>query len=539
MSRCRWLVVGAESPQIEVSCSWITSRAGDIRAKGLHGEEIEICRVGSLVDGLEELERENAEIVFVCLESLDRRGLGTLQHLATRTPSVATIALAEFGLEPSLIAELREEAFAAGAQEVIAREETSAEELVQKVVGALAREHFRDSIVEAKNVAERATREKSAFLASMSHEIRTPMTAILGFSEELLAERVSEEERLELASTIRSSGQHLLHIVNDILDFSKIESGKIEVERISFSPHELVRSTCDLVEAQAKEKGIDFDCVFVNDLPRTIESDPTRLKQILLNLLSNAIKFTDEGSVLVMVVFVEDGEPSIEISVFDSGIGVAAERLEKIFEPFEQEDSTTTRRYGGTGLGLAISKRLARLLGGDLVAWSEEGGGTAFRVSVPVGSGVSGPLVGDERMPARERAAVDFRSGESIPSRVLVVDDTPMNRKLVRRMLERVGSHVTTCDNGQKAIDAVRRASEENQTFDLILMDMQMPVLDGFEATRRLRRLGCDIPIVALTASCLPEDQRHCYEAGCTDFLSKPIDRSTLLRKVAEFCAQS
>ncbi len=386
---------------------------------------------------------------------------------------------------------------------------------------------------QAKEDAEAANRAKSEFLANMSHEIRTPMNAILGFTDVLRrGYEKSEANRRKHLDTIRSSGEHLLQLINDVLDLSKVESGRLEVERLSCAPHLLIHEVVNVLAVKAQEKDISLELDAEGALPESVTSDPTRLRQIVTNLISNAIKFTDEGGVkVVMRLTSASGEPRYAVDVIDNGIGIAEDKLESIFDPFVQADTSVTRRFGGTGLGLAISRRFARLMGGDIVVTSEVGKGSVFSVTFDPGAleGVR-MLEPQEALSAGAEATDQEAMAWEFPSsRVLVVDDGEENRELVKLVLEEAGLEVEGAENGK--VGAERAQSEH---FDVVLMDMQMPVMDGYAATSLLRRAGLKLPIIALTANAMKGFEEKCLASGCSGYLTKPIDIDLLLATLAE-----
>jgi len=395
----------------------------------------------------------------------------------------------------------------------------------------------------ARAEAERASRAKSEFLANMSHEIRTPMTAILGFAEAVLNGcpgdcdhgRGDLREQLEI---ILHSGRYLLDLINDILDLSKIEADKLEVERIACSPRAIVGQVETLVQPRCEAKGLALDVAAEGALPETVVTDPMRLRQILINLLGNAIKFTDAGRVglAMRLGTLPDGEPTLECDVTDTGIGMTEEQADRLFQPFSQADASTTRMYGGTGLGLAISKRLAAALGGDLrLVATRPGEGSRFRVTVAAGSLAGVRSVEPNGLSAQTAdAGADAAAIDETPlsCRVLLAEDNPVNQKLVTMVLEKAGARVTVVDNGRLAVDAALAARDSGAPYDVVLMDMQMPVMDGYTATAALRERRYGGPIVALTAHAMAADRRRCLDAGCDAYASKPIDRAELIGTV-------
>ena len=405
-------------------------------------------------------------------------------------------------------------------------------------------------LVEARQVAEAATRAKSEFLANMSHEIRTPMTAILGFTDILLKE-LKEPEALEAAQIVKRNGEHLLQLINDILDLSKIEAGKMEFEEIRWSPRQVVADVVSLLHVRAHAKGLSLIDEYEGPLPETIVTDPTRLQQVLTNVVGNAIKFTETGGVRI-VTRLTDGdsdEPKLRFDVIDTGMGIPEEQIDKLFEAFSQADGSVTRQYGGTGLGLTISRQLARKLGGDVTVTSEPGKGSTFTVTIATGPLQGVPLVdyAREAVPGSEepnaRAAKDERELEC---RVLLAEDIPDNQRLIAAVLREAGAEVVIAQDGREALEKAlatqrgrgRRYSDPEEPFDVVLMDMQMPALDGYEATRRLREEGYAGPIIALTAHAMQGDRRKCLDAGCDAYLAKPIRPEKLVETVARWASK-
>ena len=416
-----------------------------------------------------------------------------------------------------------------------------------------------EQLAKARDAAEAANHAKSEFLANMSHEIRTPLNAVLGFTELLRHESadVSVEEREEYLDTIHTSGEHLLQLINDILDLSRVEAGYLEVELRECSPRVLITEVVSLLSVRAKERGLELNYHWIGPQPESVETDEHRLRQLLMNLVGNAVKFTPSGRIDILAelervdgsapgcsavgqesVIEGSGKICLRIDVIDTGIGIDADRLNHIFEPFSQADTSITRRYGGTGLGLAISRRVAAALGGSLEVRSTENVGSTFTARVCVSNIV---WQNDDETPAEtndrnndRHPDLDDRTLDGLPQRILIVDDGETNRKLVRLMLEKRGIKTSTAADGREGVTAIL-----NGECDLVLMDMQMPVQDGIAATRELRECGVDIPIIALTANAMRVDRQQCLDAGCNGYLTKPIQSQQLLETISEVYGQS
>jgi PAS domain S-box-containing protein len=383
-----------------------------------------------------------------------------------------------------------------------------------------------------RNAAESATYTKSQFLANMSHEIRTPLTSIIGFAEAAMEPNVNNEDMTKSLSTILKNGTHLLGIINDILDLSKIDAGALKIEKLQFSPLDVVENLRSLMLPRIAEKGLSFVVNYHWKLPRLITSDSLRLMQILVNLVSNATKFTHAGKV-ELNVWSDPELENLHFSVTDSGIGISDEQLSRLFKPFSQSDEGTTRKFGGTGLGLSISKQLTQMLGGEITVTSIPDQGSTFSFFIKTGYVDSqdwiSAIIEQKIQPIKTQSIKEKLNG-----RILIVDDASDNRDLLKFTLNKTGLMIKMAENGEEAIKLA-----VSEKFDVILLDMQMPVMDGYTAARELRKLGLKIPIVAFTANSMKHDILKCIDAGCTSHLPKPFTKEALINCLDKQLQQS
>ena len=387
---------------------------------------------------------------------------------------------------------------------------------------------------------ETSNRAKNEFLANMSHEIRTPLTAILGFADILGDDETvhqTPERRKQIVDTIKNAGAHLLAVINDILDLSKIEADKLTVEKVDTPLVDILGEVERLMHHTAASKGLVLSMAFSSPLPERILCDPTRLRQILMNLVGNAIKFTEEGTIRVTVgVEDQDRQSRLTIDIADTGPGMTPEQVLGLFKAFGQVDSTVTRRHGGTGLGLVISRRLAKMLGGDVtLLYSELGKGSSFRLVLPYeqveGSTTITSLTPMQAKDEPKPIALVLK----LSGRVLLAEDGLDNQRLIAFIMRKAGATIETADNGRIALDMLDQAEAAGTPFDMLLTDMQMPEMDGYSLASLLRERGSKIPIIALTAHTMSDDRKKCIDAGCDDYVTKPINKEYLIAKCAEW----
>ncbi len=401
---------------------------------------------------------------------------------------------------------------------------------VGQLVGAF--NEMLDEVEKREQALIQASRAKSDFLANMSHELRTPMNGVIGMAELLGDSELNADQQI-LLSHIGTSAGHLLSVINDILDFSKIEAGMMVIEKTPFDLRTTVEEIRIISGGRVEEKGLDLEISVDENLPESVVGDVVRIRQILINLMGNAVKFTSEGKVELSINQVSHNGEDLRLmfSVRDTGVGIAADKQAHVFEHFTQADSSTTRSFGGTGLGLAICKQLVELMGGQLAVESELGVGSRFYFILTM------KVAADKKPKAIPASASEVQMvHQSVPTqglKILLAEDNPINQVFARRVLDKLGAQVTVADNGEEAISLVQETE-----FDIVLMDCQMPVIDGYEATRQIRLLGgsyLTLPIIALTAFAMSEDRDICLAAGMNDYVTKPVDRRILMKTISKW----
>lgn len=398
---------------------------------------------------------------------------------------------------------------------------------IERSVAENRRVAAENEVREALGRAEQANAAKSVFLANVSHELRTPLAAILGYADLLGRPEVEGEAARSWLEHLERNANHLLAMLDDLLDLSKVEAGQMAARLEPTPIDELARTVFEIFRSRADERMLSVELVFENEIPRSLRTDATRVRQILTNLMSNAVKFTDRGGVVLSLRLeaADDGGSELALSVRDTGIGIPADQFDAVFQPFTQVHRTEGRNYGGTGLGLDLSRRLAELLGGGLSLESELGVGTTVTLHLPVTAEEAADAFLPEISVEGEPRCADRseRRGDLAGSRVLLVEDAPDNQRILRFLLEQAGADVTVASNGAEGVSEALRARQDGRGYSLILMDMQMPVLNGYDATRELREQGVRTPIIALTAFAMSGDDQRCLEAGCDAYLSKPV----------------
>ncbi|TWT78036.1 Sensor protein TorS [Posidoniimonas polymericola] len=494
----------------------------------------DLKEVTSGTEGLNELQRANSpyDLVFLDYQLPDMNAEQFVSKLIgpDQAPAVPIIVLTgSMAVDFSAIGPLEH-----GVQDFFTKNEVTPEVLGRVAKNAIERHRLLRRLVdseraadEARESAERASRAKSHFLTLISHELRTPLTAILGFAK-LLTDNPSAEDADQMLRMVSDSGEHLRDLLNDLIDMAKVEAGTLDVEMEEFNPSDVIRATCQLMELRASDKGLTLTHELADNIPPAVCSDPTRVRQVLINLLGNAIKFSETGGIRCRAVY-DEQQTKLVMLVSDTGPGVPDSLAETLFTPFVQGGRNSKDGHReGVGLGLAISHRLAEMMGGDLSLESTGQSGSTFRFSVLAEE------PGSSDSSCGTRVAAETVSSDAAPDfagkRVLVAEDTLANQYLIRRLLEPTGVGIEIAENGA---EAVRLAA--NSDFDLILMDMLMPVMDGYTATEQLCQQDCPAPIIAITAAAIASDNRRCRRAGCADIITKPIDSDRLFSVLAHY----
>lgn len=501
---------------------------------------VEVLRSAGLaaraVSSLEEVAhaiQNDCGAVLVAEEAFDRQGLRTLEAVLEKQETWSDIPILLLNAGDPLVTA---ETYRHLGNVTLLERPFSRFMLIRTVQVALRARHrqflTRQLLIDfrkSKDDAERANSAKTEFLANMSHEIRTPIGAILGFTDLLKNSENTTEENSSYMGIVERNSQQLLRLIDDILDLSKVEAGKMGIEQVEFSLSDLIADFASVMKLKAAERGIEFVLTLESKIPARIGSDPVRLKQIINNLVGNALKFTEKGFVELSLSY---DEPVLRFTVRDTGVGISDEQRNKLFKAFAQADSSTTRKFGGTGLGLILSRRLAEALGGSLeLTASAPGAGSKFTATISIKPVPGAELVSEKMLTVRTtRSSLTVTTEALRGMKILVVEDSPDNQTLIETYLKATGAEIKTADDGQEGHDMALR-----EHFDVVLMDVQMPRLDGHSATRALRRARYGQPIIALTAHAMKEERVRCFESGFTDYLTKPLQRELLIQVLSRY----
>ncbi len=491
---------------------------------GFHQFAIELTWAESVSRALETLQNEQFRAIILDLSLPDARGLEAFYAISTVVPNTPIIVLTGFDNET-----LAAKAIASGAQDYLVKGELDGNIFVRSLLHTIERYEVLKELEKEKEKALLTTQSKSEFLANMSHEVRTPLTPIVGFAEVLTDPAISPEEKQKAIEALRRSCDQLLRVVNDVLDLSKIEADKIDIFPSEYSPFAILSEVEQLTRKKAEEKGLSLIIDYHYPIPKTMITDPVRVKQILMNLVVNAIKFTLQGTVRITTSY--QGETKqISFAVSDTGIGLNEKEQAFIFEPFSQAHEIVTSHNHGTGLGLTISKKLAERLGGAITLKSSPGHGSIFTLFIPLGAVSTVELINKEPEPTSFSEGNELLDVPKLHGRVLLAEDGEDNQRLITYLLRKCGLECEIVEDGKMAVERALRSS-----FDLILMDMQMPVLDGFQATVMLKEKGCPTPIIALSAKAMIQDVCSSKLAGCADHLPKPFTRKEFFGMLTKY----